>query len=155
MRCYVIANFWYKTIANRSNTQIPLNKKEKGDSSAADTQLFSVPKAQISCATRSDNMCNPSAQGLQTQTKNKEGPLVNFSSRVPQCISVLREPVGSSVLLNYVSSPQLSSQRGQERCHKHSELHSKHKLTSRLQATTLSTNSSWTGLNRVCVIVPG
>lgn len=74
-----------KTIANSCSTQIPLNKKEKEDSSAADTQLFSVPKAQISCATRSDNMCNPSEQGLQTETKNKEGPLVNFS---PVCHSV-------------------------------------------------------------------
>ena len=60
--------------------------------------------------------------------------------------------MGSSVLLNYVSSPQPSSQSSQERRHKHSELHLKHKLTPCLQATTTSTKQLlFFALNKVCV----
>lgn len=92
-----------------------------------------VQHAQTACAA----LLN---RDSKSKPQIKRGPFVNFVFCVPQRISVRREPVGSSVLLNYVSSPQPFSQWGQERRHKHSELHSKHKLTSCLRATALSTN---------------
>lgn len=58
-----------------ASPEFHLKKKEKQASSELDTQLLSVPKAQICRTTRSDSMCSPSEQGFQTQTTNKEGAI--------------------------------------------------------------------------------